>query len=465
MKLYKPLLLILGSLSLMVFMASCSQSSAPSSASLDSQFASVPAEEALERWQGALTQTTSVDDQDYIDLLLKRSKTKKGKWENVSPRERGNGNKTGHDNQALVTTESATDPIIMAHYMPWFQTPEESGYWGIHWTMANCNPDNQDASGRREICSHHYPLTGPYDSSDADLLEYHALLMKLSGIDGVFIDWYGTQNAFDWPVLKAATEKIMDTFDRYGLKYAIVYEDKTIEAALHFNLIQDDIAAASADFQYLQTAVFTRSNYLHVNNQPLLLNFGPVHFDQASDWTSIFTSASSTPHYQGLWSVSGLSDQFFSWIYNDSQFLPWFYSQVNSWDVSIGEAYPMFDDYYLEGGWSENLFELDSQNKTLFSQTFQEALAAGVQIIQLNTWNDFGEGTDIEPSIENGYQYLTELQSFTGVPFDQADLEAATEFYFLRKRMADNGLILGSSQAIITALLSGDSRTASSLMQ
>ena len=54
---------------------------------------------------------------------------------------------------------------VYAHYMPWFQTPEFSGYWGNHWTMANKNPD-EFINGQRSIASHYYPLIGPYDSSD-----------------------------------------------------------------------------------------------------------------------------------------------------------------------------------------------------------------------------------------------------------------------------------------------------------
>ena len=46
---------------------------------------------------------------------------------------------------------------VYAHYMPWFQTPELSGYWGNHWTMANKNPE-EFINGQRSIASHYYPL-------------------------------------------------------------------------------------------------------------------------------------------------------------------------------------------------------------------------------------------------------------------------------------------------------------------
>jgi len=56
---------------------------------------------------------------------------------------------------------------------------------GDGWTVAN-------------LASHFIPLTGPYDSSDEAVLDYQVQLMKLSGIDGVIVDWYGNANVNDY---------------------------------------------------------------------------------------------------------------------------------------------------------------------------------------------------------------------------------------------------------------------------
>jgi hypothetical protein len=79
-------------------------------------------------------------------------------------------------------------PLLMAHYMPWYQTPPVSGYWGWHWTMEHFSPSRRDENGRPNIASYYLPLTGPYDSSDDALLEYQVSLMRLSGIDGVIVE-------------------------------------------------------------------------------------------------------------------------------------------------------------------------------------------------------------------------------------------------------------------------------------
>jgi hypothetical protein len=53
-------------------------------------------------------------------------------------------------------------------------------------------------AGQPQIASHYHPLIGAYDSGDADALEYHAIVMRLAGIDGIIADWYGRDDYLDW---------------------------------------------------------------------------------------------------------------------------------------------------------------------------------------------------------------------------------------------------------------------------
>ena len=68
--------------------------------------------------------------------------------------------------------------------------------------MDHFDPEQVD-NNKRQIASHYYPAVNPYDSGDPDVLEYHLLMMKLSGIDGVIVDWYGLENFRDYPILQA----------------------------------------------------------------------------------------------------------------------------------------------------------------------------------------------------------------------------------------------------------------------
>src|SRR5580698_2275728 len=136
-------------------------------------------------------------------------------------------------------TLAASKPL-MVYYMPWYTAKPYSSNWGWHWTMDHFNPDLVNASGERQIASWYYPLIGPYDSSDPAVLEYHVLLMKLAGIDGVIVDWYGSANFMDYGINNQATLKLFDFTRKAGLKFCICYEDQTIQ-----HMIDGDFLAAS----------------------------------------------------------------------------------------------------------------------------------------------------------------------------------------------------------------------------
>src|SRR5205085_10864071 len=91
----------------------------------------------------------------------------------------------------ILLAQPPPPPFLMVHYMPVYQAKPYQGSWGWHWTMNHYNPDTFDGQGRRNIASHYYPLIGPYDSRDPDVVEYHVLLMKVAGIDGAIADWDG----------------------------------------------------------------------------------------------------------------------------------------------------------------------------------------------------------------------------------------------------------------------------------
>src|SRR5258706_6243959 len=127
---------------------------------------------------------------------------------------------------------SAAPKPIMVHYMPWFIAKPYSSSWGYHWTMNHYNPDTFYTNGNRNIASWYYPLIGPYDSADPAVLEYHVLLMKLGGVDGVIVDWYGSDNYYDYGINNQRTLALFNYTRKAGLKFSLCYEDATIQAEI-----------------------------------------------------------------------------------------------------------------------------------------------------------------------------------------------------------------------------------------
>jgi hypothetical protein len=94
--------------------------------------------------------------------------------------------------QGSPSTTGTTDKTVLAAYWVPYQTKAMSGSWrGWEWDAGVYhNPERILSDGRRDIASCYYPLIGPYDSSDNDVIHYHIGLAKSIGIDGFVVDWW-----------------------------------------------------------------------------------------------------------------------------------------------------------------------------------------------------------------------------------------------------------------------------------
>lgn len=339
-----------------------------------------------------------------------------------------------------VAIEKTNSTKIYVHYMPWFETNESSAdkKWGYHWTMANKNPNNIGANNRREIASYYYPLIGPYHSGDKNVIENHLLLMKYSGIDGVLIDWYGTYDVNDYRMVKENTEQLIAMLDKVGLEYAIVYEDRVTTNVVNAGKAISVTSAAKTDLAYLQTNCFDDKNYIKINGKPLLLNFGPIVLQTPAEWTNVFSTLTTKPTFLTLWDQSveagdNASGEY-SWVYKNSTYLTnWYANTKTKLSVAIGSAYPGFKDFYAEGGGGAAIgWTIEPNNGATLDETLLLAKNANLSYLQLITWNDFGEGTMFEPTLEFGYTYIEKVKAFAGVKNTESSFPDISKMYNLR---------------------------------
>jgi hypothetical protein len=382
---------------------------------------------------------------------------------------------------------------LMVHYMPWFQSPYSlgAGSWGYHWKMGNSyNPNTFNANGQRQIASWYYPLIGPYDSLDPAVLEYHVLLMKLAGIDGVIVDWYGQDNYYDYGINNQRTLALLNYTRKAGLKFSLCYEDATIRAETNggpMNGISvnagNAIAHAQQTMLYAETNFFIDPSFLRLNNVPVLLNFGPQYFYNSSDWTSIFSVLNATnqpafftednrlsPAGKGafdwppMWMSTGspltlTSNQLQSYLVT-------FEANAGGWPAFVSSAFPRFHDFYAQSGAGSSFGYLDDANGSTLARTLNRAMTNHSAIVQLVTWNDFGEGTVIEPTVDYGYRDLGIVQDLrrqsldASFPYHTNDLALALRVYNLRKQYGGTPAIAAELNRTFTNIVSGALPTA-----
>jgi len=376
-----------------------------------------------------------------------------------------------------IENEGLTSPLLLAHYMPWYQTPAIRGNWGWHWTMNHFNPDQENENGRKEIASNFYPITGPYDSSDETLLEYQVLLMKLSGIDGVIIDWYGIEDFWDYGLNNESTQKLIEYVKKAGLSFAICYEDQTIKNMIERGHLGSDqgLTHGQEVMTFLDENWFSDAAYLKTNDQPILYVFGnPSYFNSASDWQALFSNLENEPilitEDQPIVPAANSS---YPWppmqasvngVLSESAldtYLTNFYAKAQEWDYLTASAFPGFDDIYEEAGVGPGRGFLDDQDGKTFRQTLQTAIENNPQVIQLVTWNDYGEGTNIEPTIEYGNRYLEILQEMrttindSEFAYTAEDLDLPLTLFNLRNQYKGDIQINADLDLVFQAIIDG----------
>lgn len=338
---------------------------------------------------------------------------------------------------AQKPVRKTNDLKVFMHYMPWYETPETIGRWGWHWTMNTQNPDNLAEGDRREIASHYYPLIGPYASRDKDVIEYHFLLMKLSGIDGVLINWYGVQGSNDdIEELLESANTIVSYVDDYGLEFGVVMEDR-------FSRTLEDVKANMA---YLRENYFQKPAYMRVGAAriPFVSIFGPISFEEPEQWAAVMTEAGEDIRFLCLWHESDEAGAHaageYSWVYQDRtnhlDHLQNFYARrAAQLRTVMGSAYPGFHDFYKTGGAGDGYFNIPHNKGATLKATLAKAQEHReiMDMLQLVTWNDFGEGTIFEPTRETGFEYLKQVQAFTGVEYGEEELRLVYKLYRLRK--------------------------------
>lgn len=384
----------------------------------------------------------------------------------------------------LPTATRAQTKPVMVHYMPWFQAKPYSSSWGYHWTLGSpaFNPDQFYTNGQRVIASHYYPSIGPYDSLDPIVLEYHVLLMKLAGVDGVIVDWYGHETYLDYGRINQCTAALFNQTKRAGLKFSICYEDRTVERKITGGYITAGNAVLNAQqsMQYLETNYFSHPSYLQMTNKPVLLNFGPIYFKTNSQWVSIFSVLSNQPAFftEDIKYAAGVGA--FNWppmslaggaggtltTNQLNNYLNNFDTQGNTWPAFISSAFPRFRDFYQQAGAGSSHGTLDDRNGQTFRETLRRAVTNSSDAVQVVTWNDFGEGTIVEPTVEFGYRDLGVIQDFRRQYLQPDfkgttnDLSMALRFYNLRRQFASYPTMTAELGRIFTNIVSGELETA-----
>ncbi|HSS97109.1 MAG TPA: hypothetical protein VLK33_08765, partial [Terriglobales bacterium] len=245
-----------------------------------------------------------------------------------------------------------------------------------------------------------------YDSTARAQVARQVQDMVSRGIDGAIVDWYGKGTTSDYATL--ALMKEAETHS--GFTFAIMVDKGAIQKHSCSGCTPQQ--ALVKHLQYVEQTYFGSPAYMRIQGKPVVTNFDVDH-DYQVDWKAAGSAISSDPTF--IFQNTGafthaMSGGGYSWVQpktNDygSSYLNNFYKTGKSHGnlQTVGASYKGFNDKLA--AWSANRI-MGQQCGQTWLQTFSKinglySSSNQLDALQLVTWNDYEEGTEIESGIDN----------------------------------------------------------------
>jgi glycoprotein endo-alpha-1,2-mannosidase len=277
---------------------------------------------------------------------------------------------------------------VLAFYYPWYGTPDGPSKRWVAW---NPNLPNHGST--------HAPVAGYYDSLDPETARRHIREAKAAGIDGFIASWWGLSTFED-----RALSALLDVAEEEDFLVTVYYED----AQVYSQII--------ADVSTIVSRYGSSPAFLTVEGRPVVFFYVRVTAKfTLAEWEIVFTTLDGRGK-----SVFALADSL------EPEFLTVFqglhtYNPVAIPIEEMGEQYrsvslaariqgALFAATVLPG-YQEAVPRFDSPTADradgeTYRAYWAVARASKAHWILITSFNEWHEGSEIEPSVEFGRLYL-----------------------------------------------------------
>lgn len=313
-------------------------------------------------------------------------------------------------------TKKEEAPEVLIHYMTWYGDKNAGEDSLRHWRFGHANT----------------PRIGTYDSHKKSTIYYHLLLAWSAGIDGVVVNVKDEYDRIGLDVVQATVQELDSLSDQgFDFKLAVSFDDQgfDLEAPLDTTLFKLD--------QFKRKYVDGNPHYLRYNQKPIFYSFDyPNKFITAKGLANSMDSVFGSDEVLLIWNTFGEGentqdyvDAFYPWVQPGGEwladgsnwgkpYLDYFYDQINKFEdntyqFSGGGVWPGFDDRKNTSWGGDRLISRSGgatyDSTWMYIHDYQGEIP--MKYVMIETWNDWNEGTEIEPSVENGFQNLLQTES------------------------------------------------------
>ncbi len=299
---------------------------------------------------------------------------------------------------------------VFCFYYNWYGNPEHDGKY-IHWAHPVLKPKGIDSTqkitGGDNVAANFYPLLGPYSSNDAVVTRKHMRMMAKAGIDVVVVTWWNKGDFTDKSI-----PLILDEAMKNGVKVAFHIEPfsgrnaRTTKAAIEY--IIDTYGMHPAFYRSAaldgKTFFFMYDSYLTTDKEwaTLLLPGGDISI-RNTKYDAIMI---------GLWVKKGEEEYFLNSGFDG--FYTYFASEgftygstvsnwpaMNLWAKENNKIFiPCVGPGYIDTRvrpWNDRNTK-DRESGKYYDQIFSAAMKCKTKYIGITSFNEWHEGTQIEPA-------------------------------------------------------------------
>lgn len=299
---------------------------------------------------------------------------------------------------------------IHTFYYSWYGSPEYDGkyfHWNHpiipHWRDTTWNNAGAFAGGD-DIGANYYPELGCYSSNDPNIISEHFRLMRMARIGVCVISWWGKNSYGDKSI-----QKYLNAAQKYGIKIAF-----------HIEPFYKSIEELREHLEYIYYQYGTHPAIFKTNNKPLYYIYDSYKID-SKEWSKLLKpegvlsirNSLIDATIIGLW-VSKNDGKFFVKSGFDG-FYTYFAidgfvygSSTSNWQhlsefanknalIFIPSVGPGYSDTRIRPWNNRNTRR--RENGIYYEKMFKCASELNPDYISITSFNEWHEGTQIEPAI------------------------------------------------------------------
>jgi hypothetical protein len=274
---------------------------------------------------------------------------------------------------AKPSAKRALARSVAIFYYPWFGTVARDGAWQ-HWAQGGARPP-------ASVASSFFPARGPYSSSDPAVVAAHMNEIAGAGIDTVIVSWWGRGSVED-----ARLPDVIAAANARGLRVAIhlePYRGRTVAS------VEQDVAYLRTfgitDFYVWASTWLPDAEWKQLNERlhgvRLLAN-------------TPYAARAAAGGFAGLYTYDVL-------LYDGSQFSRMCEAARRLRLVCAPSVGPGYD---AQRATTDRRVRSRRAGRT-YDHMWASALRAGADIVTITSYNEWHEGTQIEPARNAGEPY------------------------------------------------------------